>query len=99
MKKLFLILILAIGVPVVSTTTSVVSAQTCDINSPCLYTGGAKSESGGKKTITVKISTNGRFVAECSHGVFYVFESTSEEDKKEGSHYVNIDGDKYYFDM
>lgn len=100
MKKLVLILALAIGVPVVSTTTSVVSAaQTCDINSPCLYTGTAKSGEAAIR-ITVKVDKNGNWVAEVvNRGTYYVFESRSAADQEHGNYYVSVDGKKWYFNM
>ena len=101
MKKLVLILALAIGVPVVSTTTSVLVAQTCDPDSPCLYTGSAYSSSGKNSVvITVKMDKNGNWVAEVVHkGTYYVFESRSAADQEYGNYYVSVDGTKYYFNM
>lgn len=100
MKKLVLILALAIGVPVVSTTTSVLVAQTCAPDSPCLYTGNATSSNGWTKTITVKMDTNGNWVAEVSgHGTYYVFQSNSAADQEHGNYYVSVKGTKYYFNM
>lgn len=100
MKKLVLILALAIGVPVVSTTTSVVSAQTCDINSPCLYSGQAQSDCGkgsSSLSITVKFAENSdRFVAETRYGTFYVFINSDCDDY---DYYINVSGTKYYFNM
>ncbi len=100
MKKLVLILALAIGVPVVSTTTSVLVAQTCAPDSPCLYTGNAESPKGGAVGITVKMDKNGNWVAKVSgYGTYYVFQSNSAEDQKHGNYYVSVNGNKYYFNM
>lgn len=103
MKKLVLILALAIGVPVVSTTTSVLIAQTCDPDSPCLYSGRACPAdriSWDDLTITVKLDKNGNWVAEVKNkGTYYVFESRSAADQKYGNYYVSVDGRKYYFNM
>lgn len=75
MKKLVLILALAIGVPVVSTTTSVLVAQTCDPDSPCLFNGIAEPASGPfAVSIAVKLDKNGNLVAEVGgKGTYYVF--------------------------
>ena len=90
---------LAIGVPVVSTTTSVLVAQTCAPDSPCLYTGTAKS-GGAAIRITVKVDKNGNWVAEVPNcGTYYVFESRSAADQKYGNYYVSVGGRKYYFNM
>lgn len=100
MKKLVLILALAIGVPVVSTTTSVLVAQTCAPDSPCLYTGSAFDEWNNSISIAVKMDKNGNWVAEVKNkGTYYVFESRSAADQKYGNYYVSVEGRKYYFNM
>lgn len=101
MKKLLLAAVLITGAAGIAPSFAPEAmAQTCDPQSPCLYTGKATSSSSGTKEITVKMDANRQFVATVSgHGTFYVLESTTETDKSHGAYYVNIDGTKYYFNM
>ena len=104
MKKLFLIFALMIGGTSINTLQvyATPSIQTCDPNSPCLYTGNAKSVTGSRETIkiTVKIGTDKNYIATCSDGnTFYVFQSVTDADKSYGSYYINRNGHKYYFNM
>lgn len=100
MKKVFLALALAFGGVAVSLPSySVVAPQTCDINDPCLYTGYASNNGGGFK-ITVKVNKDGYYIAVTEGGsTYYVRESTTEEDRNHGTHYINVDSKKYYFNM
>lgn len=101
MKKLLLAMALLTGAAgIVPSFAPEAMAQTCDPQSPCLYTGNATSTGGGTKEITVKFDANREPVAEVAgHGTFYVMRSETEADKAYGSHYVNIKGTKYYFNM
>ncbi|MBD5210561.1 MAG: hypothetical protein HDS77_04740 [Bacteroidales bacterium] len=102
MKKVLLAAAILMGgvSAVVPALTVTASAQTCDPNSPCLYTGSAICPGVGSKQIVVKFDKNGQPVAEVGNqGTFYVFKSETDEDKANGSHYVNVNGSKYYFSM
>ena len=100
MKKLFVTLVLAIGsMGVVMPTYATPVAQVCDSNSPCLYTGEAKTAKGTEWSIVVKYDTRGKIVAQTNKGTYYVFKSESEKDKAYGSHYFSYDGRKWYFNM
>lgn len=101
MKKVFLALALAFGGVAVSLPSySVVAPQTCDINDPCLYTGYAKNATGAKFLITVKVNKDGYYIAVTEDGsTYYVRESTTEEDRNHGTHYINVNSNKYYFNM
>lgn len=100
MKKLFVTLVLALGsMGVVMPTYATPVAQVCDSNSPCLYTGKAKTAEGVEWSIVVKYDTRGKIVAQTNKGTYYVFKSESEEDKQFGTHYFNQSGSKCYFNM
>lgn len=101
MKKLLLAVALLTGAAgIVPSFAPEAIAQTCDPQSPCLYTGNATSTGGGVRKITVKMDANRQFVASVEgEGTFYVLESTTDADKSNGAYYVNINGIKYYFNM
>lgn len=102
MKKVLLAAVILMGgaSAVVPALTVTASAQTCDPSSPCLYTGPAKNPTLGTIRIVVKYDKNGQPVAEVANeGTFYVFKSETDEDKSHGTHYVNVNGSKYYFSM
>ena len=102
MKKVLLAAAILMGgaSAVVPALTVTASAQTCDPNSPCLYTGDAENPTKSRIKIVVKYDKNGQPVAEVANqGTFYVFKSETDEDKANGSHYVNVNGSKYYFSM
>ena len=103
MKRVLLAVAILMGSAsvVVPTLTITASAQTCDPNSPCLYSGTAKV-GGGSSTVTivVKMDKRGNPVAEVNgKGTYYVFLSQTDEEMSYGNYYINIDGDKYYFTM
>lgn len=102
MKKVLLAAAILMGTAsaVVPTLSVTASAQTCDPSSPCLYTGSARTSGGATINIVVKLDSNKNFVAEVAgKGTFYVLASQTDEDKAHGSHYVNVNGNKYYFSM
>lgn len=102
MKKVLLVVAFLMGgTAIIPSMSFPTVAQTCDPNSPCLYTGTAvNSNSTSSVSITVKMDRNGNYIAEVANkGTFYVFESRTDDDKSHGAYYINIDGRKYYFNM
>ena len=102
MKRILLAVAILMGSAsvVVPTLTITASAQTCDPDSPCLYTGKAKWPGNGSVDIVVKMDKHGNPVAEVKgKGTYYVFLSQTDEEMSCGNYYINIDGSKYYFTM
>ena len=102
MKRVLLAVAILMGSAsvVVPTLTITASAQTCDPNSPCLYSGKAETSTGSTVTIVVKMDKRGNPVAEVDgKGTYYVFLSQTDFEKRYGNYYINIDGKKYYFTM
>lgn len=101
MKKIILISALLLGGATVSTTVYAKPIpQVCDPNSPCIYTGRATNKNGGSCTITVQYDKKGNAVANVTNkGTYYVMKSETDEDKKHGTHYINLNGSKYYFNL
>lgn len=101
MKKILLAFAILMGGTSIMPSFSIPAvAQVCDPSSPCLYTGEAKAANGFTCTITVKFDKSGNPVAEVSgKGTYYVMKSETEADKALGTHYVNVAGRKFYFNI